>query len=295
MRRCDSKGHVINSMNGKIDESRHLRSLAERAARSVGDQLRAAFRSPMDKDFKRDAHDIVTLHDKAAEEKIVKVLLVDCPDSVIVGEEGGTRGAGRVEWHIDPIDGTSNFARGIALWCVSIAAVVDNTTIAGVVFDPVSGNLFHADLTGAWLGDDPIHVHAAGDEMRATIVSSFPNAKDTWLFGSTAFDAQARLIEAFQAVRNLGSGALNLAHVAAGWADATMGFYTNSWDIAAGGFILRQAGGKFYALERGLPVEPYFSAPDYYAIGGDVTYKTLSGVMQEWSAQYVPADMKTQA
>lgn len=285
----------MNSTHGKTDESRLLGSLAERAARSVGDQLRAAFRSPMDKDFKRDAHDIVTLHDKAAEETIVKVLLSDCPDSVIVGEEGGTRGTGRVEWHIDPIDGTSNFARGIALWCVSIAAVVDDETVAGVVFDPVADNLFRADLTGAWLGDDPIRVHAADDEMRATIVSSFPNAKDTWLFGSSAFDAQARLIEAFQAVRNLGSGALNLAHVAAGWADATMGFYTNSWDIAAGGFILQQAGGRFYALERGLPTEPYFSAPDYYAIGGDMSYETLSTMMQEWSARYVPAEMKAQA
>jgi len=279
----------------EVLESSRLRTLARHAARQASGDLLGAFRTPMKKDFKRDAHDIVTLHDKNAEETIVQCLKLEYPESVIVGEEGGTRGTGRVEWHIDPIDGTSNFSRGIAFWCISIAAVIEDRPVAGVIYDPVADNLFQADLTGAWLGEVPISVHAAEREIGATIVSSFPNAKDTWIFGPSAFDAQARLIKSFQAVRNLGSGALNLAHVAAGWADSTMGFYTNSWDIAAGGFILQQAGGSFYGMEGGLPVEPYFRAPDYYAVGGAVEYRTLGQVVRDWSARYVPSELKVDA
>lgn len=267
-------------------ESRALRETAVRAASGVGDQLRAAFRAPMERDFKRDAHDIVTAHDRAAERAITAELLAADGDAMIVGEEGGTRGSGRVQWHVDPIDGTSNFARGLAYWCVSVAAVVDGRVVAGAVFDPVAGNMFSADLTGAWLGDEPLVSRAASREIDATLVSSFPNPKDTWLFGEGAFEAQARLVGSFQAVRNLGSGALNLAHVAAGWADATMGFYTNSWDIAAGGFILERAGGRITGLAGGEDLRPFHRAPDYYAVGGDGDYRTLSDVMRTWSSRY---------
>ena len=294
-RQCIPNGREVILLTYEVLESSNLRSLARHAARQAAEYLLGAFRTPMEKEFKRDAHDIVTLHDKIAEETIVQCLKSEYPESVIIGEEGGTRGTGRVEWHIDPIDGTSNFARGIAFWCISIAAVIEERPVAGVVYDPVAHNLFQADLTGAWLGDVPIRVQASEREIGATIVSSFPNAKDTWLFGVSAFDAQARLIKNFQAVRNLGSGALNLAHVAAGWADSTMGFYTNSWDIAAGGFILQQAGGSFYGMEAGRLVEPYFMAPDYYAVGGPVEYTTLGQVVREWSGRYVASEVKVDA
>lgn len=276
----------LDVMTEETRESQTLRQTAARAARGVGDQLRAAFRAPMERDFKRDAHDIVTVHDKAAERSITAALLAADADAMIVGEEGGTQGAGRVQWHIDPIDGTSNFARGLAYWCVSIAAVIDGRVVAGVVFDPVAGNLFSADLSGAWLGDEPLVSRAASCEIDATLVSSFPNPKDSWLFGESAYEAQSRLVSSFQAVRNLGSGALNLVHVAAGWADATMGFFTNSWDIAAGGFILERAGGRIRGLAGGEDLRPFYLAPDYYAVGRDGDYETLSDVMRTWSSRY---------
>ena len=78
------------------DESAALRNTAMRAANSVNSQLLAAFRAPMDKDFKRDRHDIVTMHDKASERQIISVIFEEVPDSMIIGEEGGTTGSGRV-------------------------------------------------------------------------------------------------------------------------------------------------------------------------------------------------------
>ena len=267
------------------EESAALLGTATRAAHSVESQLLAAFRVPMSKNFKRDRHDIVTVHDKASEKQIISVIFDEVPDSTIIGEEGGTNGRGRVHWHIDPIDGTSNFSRGIAGWCVSIAAAIDDELVAGVILQPCSGDLFSADLSGAWLNGTTLESTAAPDELDATIVSSFPNAKDLGLFGEDAMFAQMRLINSFQAVRNLGSGALNLAYVAAGWADATMGFTTNSWDISAGLFILEQAGGSFFGYRSGFPASPKYLASDYFAVGAGATYPTLRNVIESYSSR----------
>jgi len=260
-------------------ESVALRGTAAAAARGVADQLRRAFRTDMRLDFKRDMHDIVTVHDRAAEKAIVARILEEVPDSAIIGEEGGTRGEGRVTWYIDPIDGTSNFARGIALWCVSIAAAIDGRVVAGVVYDPVADNLFSADLTGAWRNDEPLVAQASGAEAGATIVSSFPAAIDIKMFGDEALQAHRLLLESFQAVRNLGSGALNLAHVAAGWADATMGFATSPWDVAAGILILHQAGGRYHGYVQGEEYSPLQHAEDYFAVGRGADYPTLESVI----------------
>lgn len=267
-------------------DSTQLKTLATQAVQSVSPMLLAGFRAPMAKDFKRDRHDLVTEYDRESEKRIVESLIINGPACTIVGEEGGTSGGAELEWHIDPIDGTSNFARGLPLWCISIAAVRNNVTQAGVILEPVTGNLFAADSSGATLNGKPIRVNAATDELDATIVSSFPNAKDTWLFGHRALDAQGSLLDSFQAVRNLGSGALNLAYVAAGFADATMGFLTNSWDISAGRFILQQAGGRFYPVTYGEAFQPGHLTADYFAIGGAQEYPTLQRVVTELSASY---------
>lgn len=240
----------------------------------------------MDIDFKRDFRDLVTVHDKASEEKIASILLAEVPDSAIVGEEGGQRGEGRVHWHIDPIDGTSNFARGIAHWCVSIAAIIDERIVAGVIFNPNSGDMFSADLTGAWLGDGPIRARGAANENRATIMSVFPSAREVKRFGPGVMDAYLDLLGSFQSFRCVGSSALNLAHVAAGWTDATLAFDTCSWDIAAGILILEQAGGSFHGLRDGKPVPVPYTAPDYYATVGGADYPTLHRVMETYSARH---------
>ncbi|HEY5320688.1 MAG TPA: inositol monophosphatase [Galbitalea sp.] len=268
------------------EESCRLRSTATAAALSVRAQLIAAFRTTMQLDFKRDVHDIVTEHDKASERRIVAAILDAVPDSTIIGEEGGKSGTGRVNWYIDPIDGTSNFARGIALWCVSIAAVIDNRVVAGVVFNPVTGDLFSADLTGSWLGPERLNTRAVEEELSATIVSSFPNARDLQLFDTAALDAHGTLLGGFQAVRNFGSAALCLTHVAAGWADATMGFSTSPWDVAAGILILEQSGGTYLGYSRGIIDSPGFLAPDFIAVGGGARYPTLLGVVEDLSATY---------
>ncbi len=262
------------------EESEQLLTTVKSAALSVGGQLVAAFRTSMEKDFKRDLHDIVTVHDKASEKQIISMILAAVPDSTIVGEEGGQSGTGRVHWYIDPIDGTSNFARGIALWCVSIAAVIEGRVVASVIYNPVADDLFSADLTGAWLNGRQLTARASTDEASATIVSSFPDARDLQLFGAEALTAHGRLLNSFQAVRNIGSAALCLAHVAAGWADASMGFSTSPWDVAAGSLILEQAGGTYFGYRKGATDSSGFLAPDFFAVGGGADYPTLRDVLE---------------
>lgn len=261
-------------------QSAQLRRVAENAARIAGDPLLDVFRSGMGYSYKRDRHDIVTEHDRASEARIIAEITTAVPDSTIVGEEGGETGQGRVRWYVDPIDGTSNFARGIANWCVSIAAAVDGELVAGVIYDPVAGNMFAADREhGASLNTRPIAVNAEAEEERAVLLTGFPNNKHLRLFGRQALYAHEELLDAFLAIRTLGSGALNLAHVAAGWADAVIGFRTNSWDVGAGAFILEQAGGRYFGFRDGAPATPDFLMPDYIAVGRASAYPSLQAIM----------------
>ncbi|MCS6551340.1 inositol monophosphatase family protein [Curtobacterium flaccumfaciens] len=285
-----------------------LRAIAEEAARTVAPDLLAVFRAPMTISTKRDAHDVVTLHDRAAEEAITAVLTAAVPGSVVLGEEGGTTGgtgstgaAGGIDtagdngdtgsaadpvvrWIVDPIDGTANFARGLAYWCISIAAEVDGEVVAGVVFDPVADHVFAADDDGAWLDGAPMH-SSSGPDDAATVLTSFPVQQDLDLLGeAAAFDLLRDLTLRYRHHHSLGSGALNLVHVAAGWSDVTMGFATHPWDVAAGALVLERAGGWFRGFRGGEVVDRAHLADDYVAAGAGGSHAELVRRVQELSA-----------
>lgn len=283
-----------------------LRAIAEEAARTVAPDLLAVFRAPMTISTKRDAHDVVTLHDRAAEEAITAVLTAAVPGSVVLGEETGTTGdtgtAGTtgdtgdtgstedpvVRWIVDPIDGTANFARGLAYWCVSIAAEVDGVVVAGAVYDPVADHVFAADDTGATLDGAPIRSVSLPEDA-ATVLTSFPVQQDLELLGEEAALALVRdLTLRYRHHHSTGSGALNLAHVAAGWSDVTMGFATHPWDVAAGALVLERAGGWFRGFTSGVATDPAHRAEDYVAAGGGVDHRALVEQVQQLSSTITP-------
>lgn len=271
----------------EVTRSRHLREVAEGAARSVQQQLRAAFRGQMTVDHKRDARDVVTIHDKNAEKTISAYIFDHEPDSRILGEEGGAVGEGRVAWFVDPIDGTSNFIDGIAFWCVSVAASVDGRVVGAAILDPIADNLFSADVTGAWLNGEPLRSVAAATEVEATLITGYPNARELAAQGGAALTDFAELVLAFRAVRRTGSAALTLAHVAAGWADAAAGFNINPWDISAAELILTQAGGTYIPLAVGQRERPEHSYDHrgYIAVGGGGSYPTLMSIARDIAAR----------
>ncbi len=216
-----------------------------RRGQGGGARLREAFRSRPQITTKRDFHDPVTEHDRAAEETIRAVITARWPDSAIVGEEGGQTGSGDLCWYVDPIDGTANFAAGLPFFCVSIAAAVRGELVAGVVYDPVREDEFTASTEGAWCGGKPIRSQGAARDREAMLLCSYPTPLDLEAEGEEALRRYGRFVGSFAAVRRPGSAALKLAHVAAGWSDAAYGTHSHPWDVAAGALLVRQAGGVY--------------------------------------------------
>ncbi|MFC7584269.1 inositol monophosphatase family protein [Nonomuraea antimicrobica] len=223
----------------------YLLDTATEAARAVGPRLRAAFRSRPGVATKRDFHDPVTEHDRAAEDTIRSVIDARTPGSAIVGEEGGTTGSGDLVWYVDPIDGTANFAAGLPFFCVSVAAAVRGELVAGIVYDPVREDEFTATTEGAWHNGTPLRSTGARGDREAMLLSGYPTPLDLDTDGDDALRRYGRLVHSFAAVRRVGSAALKLAHVAAGWSDAAYGTRANPWDVAAGALLVRQAGGVY--------------------------------------------------
>jgi myo-inositol-1(or 4)-monophosphatase len=270
------------------DESVRLREVAQDAAARSAAYLMDVFRRPMAVEHKGGPHDLVTEHDLASEAILRAALTEAVPDSVVVGEEGGSSGHGRVTWHVDPIDGTVNFSHGLPFWCVSIAAAVDDVVVAGVIAAPALGEVYAADVTGVTVNGAPARPRRLEREIDALALSTFPRGIDLVTSGDDALVAGGRLVRAYGAVRTLGSGALGLAQVATGRADATFDLHTNSWDVAAGAFMVRLGGGRYLGCDAGRVDEDPRTAyrhRAYWATGAEVEHPTLRAVVTERSAR----------
>lgn len=270
-----------------------LRSIAVTAARTAGDPLKTAFRSQMDVELKTSAHDLVTIWDTRTETTLIDLLRNAVPDSRFTGEEGGSHGEGRVEWIIDPIDGTSNFAHGFAMFSVSVAAAVDGVVMAGVVYDPINEWTFSADDTAAYLaaddGPERVLSPASKDgvaEANLSLLTNFPGAWGVDKYGAEALAAFGTLVTTYATVRRIVSGALELCHLAAGWSDTVINCRTSPWDVAAAQLILRRAGGSFLPYGTrgtrswdGTESEDLHLAPGYLGLGPGVQAPTSADVV----------------
>ncbi len=232
-----------------------LADIAEGAARAVSSYLVEAFDHPGSVKYKADFHDVVTVHDKASQAKIAEHIFREAPDSLIVAEESsqmltasGTPrdpGPDDIVWYVDPIDGTSNFASGIDHWCVSIAAGRGNEIIAAVIHQPTSGLTYRADETGAYRNGVRMAVQTV-PVKRGIFATSYPSS---WLGSEADALAFLKLIQSVRSVRRPGSTALELAEVAAGHLLAAYNRGTNPWDVAAGLFLVQQAGGHYIGFD----------------------------------------------
>ena len=186
--------------------------------------------------------------DGLAEAEIVKELRKAGPEYAVLGEEGGHQPArggkkARLTWVIDPLDGTSNYLRGIPHWCVSIALVDNGEPVHGVVFDPLRNELFIASRgSGAVLEDKRIRVAERRDLEGALLCTGFPPRERAR--ARPQLDCLNALLEQAEDVRRTGSAALDLAYVACGRFDGYFEAGVQPWDIAAGVLLVREAGGR---------------------------------------------------
>lgn len=187
---------------------------------------------------------LVTYVDKTAEAQIVEVLKKLIPDSGFVAEEG-TAGSynEKYTWIIDPLDGTTNFIHGIAPHSVSIALKEDDKIVLGVVYEVKLDEMFYAWKDSvAYLNGSEIRVSPNSESENALIGTGFPYYDFERVDNYIA--AMKHLMKHTRGLRRLGSAAVDLAYVAAGRFDAFYEHALHAWDVAAGAFIIQQAGGK---------------------------------------------------
>ena len=187
----------------------------------------------------KSAQNWLTEADGTVEDFVARALAEAFPEDGFQGEETGNGRAGRLRWVLDPIDGTSNFARGGDRWCVSLGLIEDRTALLGVLVAPALRETFAARLGGgATRNGAPIRAAATTDLHRAIVEVGWsprvPNAR-YWQLVADVMNAGA-------ATRGGGSGAMGLANVAAGRIDAYVEMHINLWDVAAGLAILAEAG-----------------------------------------------------
>lgn len=215
----------------------------EPIAREAGALLMSYFDRHIKIEYKGDV-DLVTAADRASEKLIAERLRARWPQHGIVGEEGTrTDTSAEFRWYVDPLDGTTNFAHGYPVFCVSIAlARRDDEIEVGVLYDPTRNELFAAERgRGATLNGNPIHVSKTTRLAESILGTGFPSHK-RHKNPNIYFYQQITLLS--HGVRRAGSAALDLANVAAGRYDGFWEFNLNPWDTAAGVLIVREAGGK---------------------------------------------------
>ena len=240
-----------------------LLAIATDLARAAGDMALAGRKAGLHNvQTKSTATDMVTEFDRASEVLIVEGMRTARPDDAIVGEEGASiSGTSGITWHIDPIDGTTNFLYDLPAWAVSIGASDADGPLAGVVYIPALGEMFSATRNGgAFLNGSPIHCNNITDVSQALVCTGFSYSSDQ---RTVQAKRVSRFIHQIRDIRRAGAAAIDLCFVACGRIDAYFEENLHQWDIAAGILIAHEAGCKSgdFSGNAPRPAEILTSAP----------------------------------
>lgn len=226
--------------------------IATEAALAAGGLIEGLFGRLEEIREKGQAGDLVTEADQKAEALILEILGRHCPDHAVLAEESGYQGEadGLYLWAIDPLDGTTNYAHGYPVACVSIGLLIDGVPQVGAIYNPFRQELFRAATgLGATLNREPIRVSQTAALAQSLLVTGF--AYDRRQTQDNNYAEFCHLTHLTQGVRRSGSAALDLADVACGRLDGYWERGIKAWDIAAGVVILREAGGRVSAYDGG--------------------------------------------
>lgn len=227
----------MNDFNAILDEAKTIAKLA-------GEEQIKFFRSKeLEVATKLNDFDVVTAADKASEKIIVNCIRSKFPDHSILTEESGftSHGNQQWEWVIDPLDGTTNYSAGLPWFNVSIGVKYNDKAVAGVVYAPKLDEMFCASLGGgATLNGNPITPSLTPDLAKAVVSTGFPYDKAT--NPDNNLDNVKRIMPMVRGLRRLGSAALDICYVAAGFLDAYWEMNLNEWDVCAAMLIAHEAG-----------------------------------------------------
>lgn len=211
--------------------------------KEAGEELLAGMERSIEINQKSSSIDLVTEMDVWVENFLVDKIKTTYPGHAILTEEGeGVEGEG-TEWVIDPIDGTTNYAHGIPMFCISVGVKVDGETVIGVVYAPKLGEMYEAVKgQGAYLNGRRIRVSETKELKSAVVATGFPYDRATDPLNNVKqFNS---VVLEVGGIRRTGSAAIDLCQVAAGRFDGFWEFKLNPWDFTAGLLLVEEAGGK---------------------------------------------------
>lgn len=238
-------------------------NIAVETAEAAGSLFREGVREQKSIDRKSSAIDLVTEYDRAAEALILERLHSHFPDHDFLAEESGnsnhSANNGKVSytWHIDPLDGTNNFAHGFPVFCVSIALYEGSRPLVAVIYDPMRQECFSAVAgQGAYLATPQntykLQVSGSATLLNSLLATGFPYDRHSSELDNVA--QLAAFLKRVQGLRRPGAAALDLAYVAAGRLDGYWEFKLSTWDVAAGILLVTEAGGVVTGVD-GCPPE----------------------------------------
>lgn len=252
---------------------------AVQIAREAGALLAQLFKRPQEISYKRTS-DLVTEADRRSEALIIERLRSYFPKHAVVSEEGGgQRTDSDYCWYVDPLDGTTNFAHGFPVFCVTLGLAYRGEVIAGVVYDPFREEVFTAERgAGAYLNYKRIYVSKITNLSESLLATGFPPF-------ATNHDLNIqfyfRFTQLSHGIRRAGSAALDLCSVAAGRFEGFWELKLNPWDKAAGSLLVTEAGGRVTDL-AGAPFD--LLADEIFASNGFV-HDPMCQVFSEVLAQ----------
>jgi myo-inositol-1(or 4)-monophosphatase len=234
----------------KSDHPANLVPVMQSVAREAGTLLMEYFRQRVKIEYKGDV-DLVTVADRKSEALILERIRREFPSHDVMGEEGTRIETGSdYKWYVDPLDGTTNFAHGYPVFCVSLAVEQKGQRVAGVIYDPTRDEMFSAEKgSGAQLNGERIRVSLTTTLGESLVATGFPSHK-RHKNPNIYFYHQLTLRS--HGVRRAGSAALDLCNVASGRYDGFWEFNLNPWDTAAGVLIVEEAGGRVTDFSGGL-------------------------------------------
>lgn len=194
---------------------------------------------------------LVTEVDRGSEKIVIEGLRKKFPHHAIMGEESGAfvQLNSSFRWHIDPLDGTTNFVHGFPMFCVSVGLEFENEgPVAGVIYHPISKELYTASWGGgAYRNKKPIHVSGTPKLAHSLLSTGFSMKKD--LYFDQEIATFARMAHTSYAIRRTGSAALDLTYVASGQFDGFWERGLHTWDVTAALCLVREAGGEFSQMD----------------------------------------------
>lgn len=225
-------------------------------------------------------NDLVSYVDKNAEKQLVRNLTKLLPDAGFITEEYTVNITDKTyTWIIDPLDGTTNFIHGIPTYAISVALYEENKPVIGVVYEINRGEMFFTFKGGAaYLNNKEIRVSKNGNLSQSLLATGFPYYQ---------FDKQPQYMQLFtemmqkcHGLRRIGSAAVDLAYVACGRFDAFFEYNLNSYDVAAGAYLVQQAGGKVMNFSGG---DEYLETREMLATNGNVTDEILATIKKHFN------------